>query len=56
MISKAETVTMLLRIPEDMKSWLEKEAARTCASRNNEILRCIRARMDTEQKRERAAG
>jgi hypothetical protein len=55
MISKVETTTVLLRIPEDMKAWLEKQAALTLASRNNEILRCIRSRMDTER-RERAVG
>jgi hypothetical protein len=37
---------MLIRLPRDVKSWLEKEAARTLASQNSEIIRCIRARMD----------
>jgi hypothetical protein len=44
-----------LRIPSDMRDWIEKEASRTMGSLNNEILRCIRAKMDAEQ-RERAAG
>jgi hypothetical protein len=44
-----------LRIPSDMRAWIEKEASRTMGSLNNEILRCIRAKMD-EQQRERAAG
>jgi len=55
MISKAETTAVLLRIPADMKAWVEKKAASTLASRNNEILRCIRARMDAE-KQERVSG
>jgi hypothetical protein len=55
MISKAETKAVLLRLPTDMDEWLEKEAARTLASRHNEILRCIRQRMDSVQ-RERATG
>jgi hypothetical protein len=48
MAHKAETITVLLRLPPDVKSWVEKEAARTLASQNSEILRCIRARMDSE--------
>ena len=44
-----------LRIPLDMRAWIEKEASRTMGSLNNEILRCIRAKMD-EQQCERAAG
>jgi hypothetical protein len=55
MARNAEISIVLLRIPADMKSWLEQEAARTCASRNNEILRCIRAKMDNEE-RERVSG
>ena len=50
---KKETRSVLLRLPIDAKEWIEKEAARTLASQNSEILRCIRARMDSE--RERAA-
>ena len=53
-MTKPETIAVLLRLPADMKAWLEQQASRTCASRNNEILRCIRARMDSEH--ERLAG
>jgi hypothetical protein len=55
MISKEQTKAVLLRLPLDVKAWIEQEAARTLASQNSEIIRSIRARMDTEQ-RERAAG
>jgi hypothetical protein len=55
MINKAETKAVLLRLPLDVKAWIEQEAARTLASQNSEIIRSIRARMDTEQ-RERATG
>ena len=55
MISKAEITPVLVRLPADMKAWLEKEAARTLASRHNEILRSIRLRMDAE-KQERVSG
>lgn len=52
MVRKKETTAVLLRIPKDVKVWLEKEAARTLASRNSEVLRCIRERMDRELSRE----
>jgi hypothetical protein len=38
----------LVRLPSDVKAWIEREAAKTMASRNSEIVRCIRARMDAE--------
>ena len=47
MVRKQETKWLLLR--QDVKAWLEKEAARTLASQNSEIVRCIRARMDADQ-------
>jgi hypothetical protein len=55
MVHKEETIQVLIRLPKDVKDWVEKEAARTLASQNSEILRCIRARMDSEQLK-RAAG
>jgi hypothetical protein len=50
-----ETVTILLRLPMDVKEWIEKEAARTLAHRNSEIVRTLRQRMDAEQSK-KAAG
>jgi hypothetical protein len=47
---KRETVTILVRLPASMKTWVETEAALNGASRNSEIVRTIRARMDIEQK------
>ena len=44
--SKRETVAVLVRLPLDVKLWLEREAARSAGSRNSEIIRSIRARMD----------
>jgi hypothetical protein len=44
------TTTFLIRLPNDLLSWVEEEAARSLATRNNEIVRCIlRARMAAEQ-------
>ena len=55
MISKEQTKAVLLRLPLDVKTWVEREAARTLASQNSEIIRSIRARMD-EQQPKRAVG
>jgi CRISPR/Cas system-associated protein Csm6 len=44
--SNRETVALLVRLPPDVKLWLEREAARNAASQNSEIVRSIRARMD----------
>ena len=46
-----DTTAILIHVPQDVKDWVEKEAARTLASQNSEILRCIRARMDSEPKK-----
>ena len=40
---------LLLRLPKDIKSWIEREAAYNGSSQNSEIIRSIRLRMDAEQ-------
>jgi hypothetical protein len=54
--SKRATVAVLVRLPPDVKRWLEREAARNAGSQNSEIVRSIRKRMDSEKQPERAAG
>jgi hypothetical protein len=44
--SRRETVAVLVRLPPDVKLWLEREAARNTGSQNSEIVRSIRARME----------
>ena len=48
--SKRETVAVLVRLPRDVKRWLEHEAARNAASQNSEIVRSLRLRMEGKQK------
>jgi hypothetical protein len=55
MIRKAEAERVLVRLPRELKAWIKSEAARNGASQNSEIVRCIRARMDSQQP-ERVAG
>jgi hypothetical protein len=54
-LGEGETKAVLLRLPLDVAQWIDQKAARMLASRNSEIVRNLRARMDAEQ-RERAAG
>jgi hypothetical protein len=54
MVRKQEARSLLLRLPKDVKAWLESEAAYNGASQNSEIIRSLRARM--ERQPERAAG
>jgi hypothetical protein len=49
MIRKQDISPILVRLPRDIKAWIEQESARTMASQNSEIVRCIRARMDADQ-------
>ena len=41
---------MVVRMPKDVKSWIEKEAARTGTSQNSEVVRCLRDRMEAERR------
>jgi metal-responsive CopG/Arc/MetJ family transcriptional regulator len=55
-MNKSDAQRVLVRLPEDVKAFLDREAERNFASRNSEIIRSVRTRMDTEQQRERATG
>jgi plasmid stability protein len=53
--NETEVYPLTVRLPSDIKAWLELEAARYGASQGSEVIRSLRARMDQEQ-REKAAG
>jgi hypothetical protein len=44
--SKHATIAVSVRLPPDVKRWLEREADRNSASQNSEIVRSIRVRME----------
>jgi hypothetical protein len=48
-VRKDEADRMLLRLPHDLMDWIENEAKRNGASKNSEIIRSVRARMDERQ-------
>jgi hypothetical protein len=52
--SKRKTVAMLVRLPPDVKVWLEREATRNAGSQNSEIVRSVRLSM--KGKRARTKG
>lgn len=44
-----------VRIPADIRTWLQAEAVRNGGSQSSEVVRILRARLDSAQ-REKAAG
>jgi hypothetical protein len=48
-MTKEDTTKVLIRLPLDVNAWVSKEAARTLSSRNSEIIRTLRDRMDAEE-------
>jgi hypothetical protein len=51
MAKRSDTAEMVARLPLDVKRWLEQEAARNGARQNSEIIRALRIRMDSENRR-----
>lgn len=43
---KAAFTKLMVRLPDEVKAFVEKEAARNGNSQNSEIIRCIREKMD----------
>ena len=54
MIVEPERLTLSIRLPRELKAWLEAEAARNDRTQNSEIIRTLRARMDAEQPKRKA--
>ena len=48
-----ESVTpkLLIRIPADVRQWLEREAERNLSSMTSEVVRALRCRMENEPQR-----
>jgi hypothetical protein len=42
---------MLIRMPADVKSWLETESQRNASSQASEVVRSVRARMEREREK-----
>ena len=47
---------LCVRIPPDVKIWLQQQSALNLASQNSEIIRSIRMRMDHEKRAGRKAN
>jgi plasmid stability protein len=46
-----ERQQVLVRLPKEVKAWLESEALRNGRSQSSEVAQILRARMDTEPKK-----
>ena len=51
MIKGEDAERLLVRLPRDVKTWLESEATFNGASQNSEIIRSLRARMEKQSDR-----
>jgi predicted HicB family RNase H-like nuclease len=40
---------LLVRLPREVKSWIEREAAHNGSSQNSEVIRAIRVRMESQR-------
>jgi hypothetical protein len=49
MIGKA-VKTLLVRMPVEVKEWLEKESGRNLSSQGSEVVRAVRLRMESERR------
>jgi hypothetical protein len=56
MAKRSDAAEMVVRLPQDVKVWLEQEAARNWTSQNAEVIRAIRSRMDQERPAARVVG
>lgn len=52
---KSAFTKLMVRLPEEIKSFVETEAARNGNSQNSEIIRCIREKMDRVKRGEMPA-
>jgi hypothetical protein len=48
-MARVAVKTLLVRLPVDVKTWLEEEACRNLSSQGSEIVRAVRLRMEAEQ-------
>jgi len=56
MAKRSDVAEMQVRLPPDVKGWLEQEADRNWTSQNSEIIRSIRASMMGAEQSKKAAG
>lgn len=45
-------VHMLVRMPPDLKAWIEQQADQSLGSQNSEVVRALRAQMKVQAARE----
>ena len=48
-LKREDDAKFLIRIPREVKNWVEQNAARSYATRNSEIVRALRAQMEAQQ-------
>jgi Arc-like DNA binding domain len=56
MAKRSDVAEMQVRLPPDVKGWLEQEAERNWTSQNSEIIRAVRTMMMGAERPTKAAG
>jgi hypothetical protein len=49
-----ETIPLMVRMPVDVRRWLERQAERSAGSMGSEVVRAIRDAMDRQERAQRA--
>jgi hypothetical protein len=49
-MGEAQSVKMMIRLPGDVKEWLQRQAAHNLSPQNTEIVRALREKMQAEQR------
>ena len=49
-MKETDAVKILVRLPADVKKWLEGQAAYNLSSQSSEVVRALRSRMESEQR------
>jgi hypothetical protein len=50
MAEMADRAEMVIRLPRDIKTWVEKQAAQDASSQNSVLVRALRATMEAREK------
>ena len=43
---RSDRAEMVVRLPPEVKGWIERQARKNCASQNSEVVRSVRLRME----------
>lgn len=51
---RGDYAVTFVRLPSDMRRWIEKQAKQSCTTMNAEMIRCVRLAMKLQAREEQA--